>query len=590
MARITVAERGATIDPLKHSQPLGAALVFLGLAGAMPIMHGSMGCASFSKALLTRHFNEPIPLQTTAISEVTAVFGSGESLVATLDAIRKKQRPEIIGLLTTGVTEVSGEDVGGRLRAYLAAWADADAAAEGDADAAPLIVGVSTPDFVGGLSDGWSAALEALIRAVIPADELDLGDPDEMAEDLDDRAEGRTALLAASASPAAAHPAPVGHTAVPDQPVTRRSGATGATGATGSAGGDGSPDLVAVLAGPGLTAADLDELAELVRSFGLTPLLVPDLSSSVDGHLAPAWQPTTTGGTTVADLRRLPDVRAVVVAGGCASAAGELLSARTGARLLTHRHLSGLTEMDALVSELMSLSGQSAPRSVRRARERLADGLLDAHFVLGGVRVAIAAEPDVLVAAGCLLRDVGAEIVTAMAPTSAAVLGDAPFDEVVVGDLAEFATRARAARAELVVGSSHLREIAYRLGAAFLPLGFPIFDRLGATLAGTAGYTGSLRLLIDAANRVLDHAHGAGAHGAGHAASHHAAADHGHASDGHASDGHPSHGLADSPVRPGTASTGSALEGGRSAEDLPRPPRATAEPDELDDLFQESPC
>ncbi|MCM3886051.1 nitrogenase component 1, partial [Frankia sp. R82] len=199
MARITTVERGAAIDPLKHSQPLGAALVFLGLAGSLPIMHGSKGCASFAKALLTRHFNEPIPLQTTGISEVTAVFGSGESMVATLDAIRKKQRPEVIGLLTTGVTEVSGEDVGGQLRAYLAAWADADAEAGAEADAAPLIVGVSTPDFTGGLSDGWSAALEALVRAVIPADELDRGDPDELAEDVDDRAEGRTALLAASA-------------------------------------------------------------------------------------------------------------------------------------------------------------------------------------------------------------------------------------------------------------------------------------------------------------------------------------------------------------------------------------------------------
>ncbi|WP_163547953.1 nitrogenase component 1 [Candidatus Frankia nodulisporulans] len=588
MARIVTTERGATIDPLKHSQPLGAAMVFLGLAGSMPIMHGSMGCASFAKALLTRHFNEPIPLQTTAISEVTAVFGSGESMVATLDAIRKKQRPEIIGLLTTGVTEVSGEDIGGQLRAYLAAWADADAdtgaAAEAgvEADAAPLIVGVSTPDFIGGLSDGWSAALEALIRAVIPADELVLGDPDELAEDLDDRDEGRTALLAASAAspprpadavraiPAAASVRTTTahtHPAVPDQPVTRRSGATGET---GSAGEEGTPDLVAVLAGPGLTAADLDELAELIRSFGFTPLLVPDLSSSVDGHLAPAWQPTTTGGTTVADLRRLPRARAVVAAGGCAAPAGELLAARTGARLFTHPHLSGLTEMDALVSELMSLSARTAPTMVRRARERLADGLLDAHFVLGGVRVAIAAEPDTLVAAGSLLRDVGAEIVTAMAPTYAPVLDDTPFDEVVLGDLTEFTTRARAAGAQLVVGSSHLREVAHRLGAAYLPVGFPIVDRLGAALAGTAGYTGSLRLLLDAANRVLDHtaaSHGAASHGTA-----------GHGTGGHSAAGH------------GTASTESAASGGWSETDLPHQARATAYPDELDDLFQESPC
>jgi nitrogenase molybdenum-iron protein NifN len=573
MAKVTVVERGAAIDPLKFSQPLGAALVFLGLARSMPIMHGSKGCASFAKALLTRHFNEPIPLQTTGITEVTAVVGSGESMVATLDAIRKKQRPEIIGLLTTGVTEVSGEDVGGQLRAYLAAWADADSdsgtgpGGESDPAAAPapLIIGVSTPDFLGGLSDGWSAALEALVRAVVPAP------ASRRALDT-----GQTALVAASAAPAAdvVPPAPVAPTPIrsagaaraipaatpaaptagPVPPMTRRTGPVAGIGITDLAapGEGGSPDLVAVLAGPGLTAADLDELADLVRAFGLTPLLVPDLSGSVDGHLAPAWSPTTTGGTTVDDLRALREVGAVVVAGATASAAGELLAARTGAPLLAHPHLSGITETDALVSELMELTGRTAPRPVRRARERLADGLLDAHFVLGGVRVALAGEPDFLVAVGSLLRDVGAEIVTAVAPTPARGLAAAPFDEIVVGDLAEFAERAAAAGAELVVGSSHLREIAHRIGAAFLPLGFPIFDRLGATFAGTAGYGGSLRLLLDAANRVLDHGH--------------------------------------APAHTGSASTGSAPAAGTSSQDIPRQPRATADPDELDNLFLESPC
>ncbi|MCM3925805.1 nitrogenase iron-molybdenum cofactor biosynthesis protein NifN, partial [Frankia sp. AiPs1] len=247
---------------------------------------------------------------------------------------------------------------------------------------------------------------------------------------------------------------------------------------------------------------------------------------------------------------------AVLVAGATAAPAGELLAARTGARLLRHRHLSGLTETDALVTELMAHTGRTAPEQVRRDRARLADGLLDAHFVLGGVRVAIAGEPETLLAAGSLLRDVGAEIVTAVSPTPAPALADAPWAEVVIGDLTEFAERAQAAGAELVLGSSHARGIAERIGAAFLPIGFPIFDRLGAALAGTAGYVGSLRLLIDAANRVLDHGHG------------------------HARPGRP----------PLPASHGSAAGGHRAGPEIPQQGRGTAEPEELDNLFQESPC
>ncbi|WP_462186742.1 MULTISPECIES: nitrogenase component 1 [unclassified Frankia] len=548
MAEVVTGERQAAIDPLKHSQPLGGALVFLGLAGSLPIMHGAQGCASFAKALLTRHFNEPIPLQTTAITEVTAVLGSGEAMVETLDAIRKKQRPEIIGLLTTGVTEVSGEDVGGQLRKYLSAWDETDSsgpeagANDSAPGGAPLIVGVSTPDFIGGLSDGWSAALEALVRAVVPAEHSET-EPSEA-----NYFTGRTAFIAASD--------PVTHLTTAgsaEAAGSARSLGSAARRVAAADDGDLDPRQLAVLVGPSLTAADLDELGELIRAFGLNPVLVPDLSGSVDGHLAPAWQPTTTGGTGLARLRALGRSRAVLVAGATAAAAGDLLAARTAARIFRHRHLSGLTEMDALVTELIELTGASAPTRVRQARARLADGLLDTHFVLGGARVALAMEPETLVAVGSLLHDVGAEVVAAVSPTGAPVLADAPWDKVVVGDLTDLAERARAGGAHLVLGSSHAREVADRIGAAHLPVGFPIFDRLGAALAGTAGYAGSLRLLIEAANRLLDH-------------------EHVHRRPGRrfsvpGADGQPAH-RAEIPTQPGSA----------------------GEPDQLDNLFQESPC
>lgn len=434
MARVVTSGRRGVIDPLKHSQPLGGAMVFLGLAGAMPLLHGSQGCAAFAKALLTKHFGEPIPMQTTAVTEVSAVLGAGDCLTAALDAIRARHRPEIIGVLTTGLTEVNGEDVAAGLRAY------ADSAA---AEGTPLIVMASTPDFRGGLSDGWAAALRAVVEAVplgsAPAGDLPAGEP------------------------------------------------------------------FPILAGPSLTAADIDELTDLVTGFGLDPIVVPDLSGSLDGHLAAGWSPLTTGGTTVAGLRRIGEAAVIAVAGATAAGAGDALAARTGASVTYHDHLSGLAAADALVVALMELTGRPAPPRVRRWRSRLTDGLLDTHFVLGGARVAIAAEPEQLVAAGTLLRGAGAQIVVAVSPTAAPVLDRAPWAEVVVGDLADLEERAAEAGAELVVASSHGRAVAGRVGAAHLPLGFPVYDRLGPQLSGTSCYGGSLRLLLDAANRLLDH-------------------------------------------------------------------------------------
>lgn len=476
MARVLAGRGHGAIDPLKLGAPLGGALVFLGLARAIPVMHGSQGCASFAKALLTRHFREPIPLQTTAVTEVSAVIGAGDLLATALDTVRARFQPEIIGVLTTGLTEVNGEDVAAELKSYL----------DGTDGGGPLIVGASTPEFAGGLSDGYAAALESLVRAV-----------------------------------------PL------DPPL----------GAHGAASGPAGPESLAILVGPELSSVDVDELAELAAATGLDPIVVPDISGSLDGHLDTDWSPLTTGGTSRDDLRRLGRCTRIAAIGGAAAAAGEALSERTGAPVAHFAHVCGLAATDAFVAYLLDesarvgrdgarrpdrssrpaqrgrddssrsgpagagpLSGAVAPDRARRWRARLTDGMLDAHFTLGGVRVALALEPDQLYGVATLLREVGAEVVTAVAPQAAPVLAEVPCEEVVIGDLADLEERAGEAGAELVLAGSHARSIAARIGAGYLAIGFPVYDRLGAGLRGTAGYAGSLRLLVDAANVLLDRA------------------------------------------------------------------------------------
>lgn len=430
MARVVPGRARGAVDPLKHSQPLGGALVFLGLDRAIPLLHGSQGCTAFAKALLTRHFREPIPLQSSAVTEVSAVIGAGEALTAALEVIRQRHHPEIIGVLTTGLTEVSGEDVAGELRSYLARTGEDT----------PLVVGVSTPDFTGGLSDGYAAALHALIRAV----------------------------------PLAATP-------------VRAAGR----------------DRLAVLAGPALTAADTDELAEWGQALGYEPVVVPELAGSLDGHLADGWSPLTTGGTTLPALRRLGDTAVVLGAGLTVADAAAELAGRTGAQLIQLPHLCGLAAVDEAVARLTERTGAVPPPRLRRWRARLADALLDAQFVLGGARVALALEPELLLGVATLLHEVGADIVAAVSPTTSPALAQLPCPEVVVGDLSDLAERAAAGGAELVVAGSHARDVAERVGAPLLELGFPIYDRLGPQLRPTAGYRGSLDLLFALANTVL---------------------------------------------------------------------------------------
>lgn len=80
MAIIIPIQKAASVNPLKSSQPLGAAFAFLGVELAMPLFHGSQGCTSFALVLFVRHFKEAIPLQTTAMDEVATILGGADHL------------------------------------------------------------------------------------------------------------------------------------------------------------------------------------------------------------------------------------------------------------------------------------------------------------------------------------------------------------------------------------------------------------------------------------------------------------------------------------------------------------------------------
>ncbi|NIQ93921.1 MAG: nitrogenase iron-molybdenum cofactor biosynthesis protein NifN, partial [Desulfuromonadales bacterium] len=66
------------INPIKLSAPMGATLALLGVDRCMPLMHGAQGCTSFTKVFFTRHFSEPIAIQTTAVTDVTAILDGGD--------------------------------------------------------------------------------------------------------------------------------------------------------------------------------------------------------------------------------------------------------------------------------------------------------------------------------------------------------------------------------------------------------------------------------------------------------------------------------------------------------------------------------
>ena len=159
MAEIIHSKKALAVNPLKVSQPIGASLAFLGLNRCLPLMHGSQGCTAFGKVFFVRHFREPIPLQTTAMDQVSSIMGADENIVEALRTLSDKSKPEIIGLVTTGLSETQGCDIRRSLRDFRVAHPEFDHVA---------VVPVNTPDYVGCLESGYALAIESLIETLVP--------------------------------------------------------------------------------------------------------------------------------------------------------------------------------------------------------------------------------------------------------------------------------------------------------------------------------------------------------------------------------------------------------------------------------------
>jgi len=434
---VTVLKRNKalTVNPLKTSQPLGATLAFLGINKAMPLMHGSQGCTAFAKVMFVRHFREPIPLQTTAMDQISTVMGADDSVVEALATIFSKNKPQVVGLMTTGLSETQGTDIQRALKMFRAAHPEF-----ADRHVVPL----NTPDYTGGLESGFALAVKALVETIVPESQ-------------------RAGLRARQ---------------------------------------------VNVLAGAHLTPGDIEAVKEMIEAFELRPVVLPDIADSLDGHLTVSdFTPHTVGGTPLSDIELMGESAATLVLGAALGPAADALHARTGVPDYRFDHLLGLDAVDAFVHTLIRIAQRPVPERMVRQRAQLQDALVDGHFMLGMRRVAVAAEPDQLLALTELMHGLGAEVVAAVAPSRGPALDKMPLAEVKIGDLEDLERMARDGGAEMLLGNSHLGQAAERLSLPLHRIGFPLYDVVGGYQRTAVGYRGTRALLFDLANLMLEHGH-----------------------------------------------------------------------------------
>lgn len=263
---------------------------------------------------------------------------------------------------------------------------------------------------------------------------------------------------------------------------------------------------VNVLPGSHLTPGDLDELRTILEDFGLEAAFLPDLAGSLDGHIPDDFTPTTIGGIGVDEVAKMGEAAWTIAIGAQMKTAADAMQKKAGVPYRLFERLCGLTPNDAFFMFLSEISGREVPRKYRRQRGQLVDAMLDAHFHLGGRRLAIGAEPDLLFDVGSALHEMGTKIVAAVTTTPSPVFEALPAEEVLIGDLEDLETLAKARGCDLLLTHSHGRQAAARLNIPFHRIGIPMFDRIGAAHRLSVGYRGTRELIFTLANLcIADH-------------------------------------------------------------------------------------
>ena len=406
------------VNPIKLSQPMGATLAFLGIDGCMPLMHGGQGCTSLTKVYYTRHFSEPIAIQTSAVTDAIAVLDGGDySIVESVKNITKKVTPSLIGLHTTGLPETKGDDI--RSVASQIEF--------------PLVY-VNTPDYEGGFESGWALTCKALIEQLVsPAKKCN---------------DNKLVLLP--------------HVSL--QPI------------------------------------EVEKIKDFISGFGFNVLALPDLSTSLDGHLGDKQAALSSGGITLEEIRELGDAGLVISVGDSMQNCAAALQKKNPAMRHHHfAHLQGLEAGDALAELLLAETKMTTPPAkVVRWRKRLQDAMLDSHFSLGQTRFLVAAEPDQLAGICQSLYEAGGRVTVAISTVDSPQLEKIRADHVLVGDLEDAENLAD--EYDLIVSNFHAEALAHHLHKGLVLRGFPNWEQVGNQLKNDLLYEGGAYFLFECAN------------------------------------------------------------------------------------------
>jgi nitrogenase molybdenum-iron protein alpha/beta subunit/MoaA/NifB/PqqE/SkfB family radical SAM enzyme len=145
-----------TVNPCKMCMPMGVCNALYGIKNCMTILHGSQGCSTYIRRHMATHYNEPVDIASSSLTEEGTVYGGENNLIKGLENLIKLYNPEVIGIATTCLAETIGEDIVRLSKIFY----------EKHPESNVKLIPIQSPGYGGTQYGGYFAALRAVVENI----------------------------------------------------------------------------------------------------------------------------------------------------------------------------------------------------------------------------------------------------------------------------------------------------------------------------------------------------------------------------------------------------------------------------------------
>jgi nitrogenase molybdenum-iron protein NifN len=441
----------STRNACKLCAPLGASLVFKGIKGCLPMIHGSQGCATYIRRYMISHYKEPVDIASSNFSEESTIFGGNKNFNQGIDNIIKQYHPEVIGIASACLSETIGEDIPKLIHEYQALNSDKKL---------PVFVHASTPSYQGTHMDGFHEAVAATISVF---------------------AEQKTKSSHINLFPGFVSPEDIRHL----KDILNDF------------------DLDQVLFPDISDSLDNPHWKEyqIIPEGGTTP---EDLHRTGSAKASVEFGYILNQGGLHGRVKHNKMI----------FTAAEWLKKNCDVPRIQLGLPIGINETDKFFKTLEDLSGKTIPSRYQRERGRLVDAYVDGHKYLFGKRAIVYGEEDLVIGLVSFLEEIGIETILVASGGESGLLKDTISTitkrrhngMLVVGGM-DFETindMTDELKPDLMIGNSKGYYIARRLGIPLVRVGFPVHDRFGAQRHQHLCYAGTQQLLDRITNALIE--------------------------------------------------------------------------------------